>query len=117
METPWNKLEVSEEGKQFHQKVDDMVSKLIADYTITRDQFTEQQVGELVKQLLLSGDIFKLISPSGGKMMYHPYEIRQKYNELLHAVSFKHEGESRHDTALRYILSCEKPNKPASESK
>ena len=34
-------------------------------------------------------------------------ELEAKYNELLYAVHCKYPGESRHDTALRYIRDCE----------
>lgn len=34
----------------------------------------------------------------------------EKYNELLMQVSMVHEGESRHETALRYIRKAEAPN-------
>ncbi len=37
-------------------------------------------------------------------------EERQKYNELIMAVSMKHQGETRHETALRYIRHMENQN-------
>lgn len=36
-----------------------------------------------------------------------PREAAEKYNELLYAVATKHPGESRHETALRYIRQAE----------
>jgi hypothetical protein len=33
--------------------------------------------------------------------------LREQYNQLIHAVETKHEGESRHETALRYIREAE----------
>lgn len=38
-------------------------------------------------------------------------ELQAKYNELLFAVARKHPGESRHETALRYIRNAEAPTK------
>lgn len=38
------------------------------------------------------------------------------YNELLYAVATKHEGETRHATALRYIRERENPAKGADAS-
>ena len=40
------------------------------------------------------------------------------YNELIYAVGMKHQGESRHQTALRYIREHENRNSggPAMES-
>ncbi len=32
---------------------------------------------------------------------------KELYNELIMAVETKHEGETRHQTALRYIKACE----------
>lgn len=37
-------------------------------------------------------------------------EIQDLYYELLHAVEHKHEGETRHQTALRYIQQTELPH-------
>jgi len=39
-------------------------------------------------------------------------DIIEKYSELLHAVGNKHEGETRHQTALRYIRDAEKGGEP-----
>src|SRR3990167_4889723 len=35
-------------------------------------------------------------------------EVREKYNELIMAVSMKRDGETRHETALRYIKQVER---------
>jgi hypothetical protein len=40
------------------------------------------------------------------KVLAEP-SVAEKYNELLFAVGFKHQGESRHQTALRYIRQAE----------
>jgi hypothetical protein len=37
-------------------------------------------------------------------------ETLRKYNELIMAVAKKYQGESRHDTALRYIRQAELPD-------
>jgi hypothetical protein len=39
-----------------------------------------------------------------------------KYNELLYAVARKFPGETRHDTALRYIQKCEAIGATSQES-
>lgn len=36
-------------------------------------------------------------------------DTTEKYNELLYAVATVHPGETRHETALRYIREAEKP--------
>jgi hypothetical protein len=35
--------------------------------------------------------------------------LREKYEELIMAVGNKYEGETRHQTALRYIVKAEEP--------
>jgi len=47
-----------------------------------------------------------------GNEMVHNYsqkmeEYKRLYEELLYAVESKWEGETRHETALRYIRNCE----------
>ena len=37
------------------------------------------------------------------KLMARNAELAGKYDQLIYAVSLKHEGETRHETALRYI--------------
>ena len=39
-----------------------------------------------------------------------PQDYKALYYELLYAVGMKHQGESRHETALRYIKRAEQPN-------
>ena len=36
-------------------------------------------------------------------------EVRMKYDQLIYAVASKHDNETRHETALRYILERESP--------
>lgn len=43
--------------------------------------------------------------------------IKEKYNELIMAVGNKHPGETRHETALRYILKGEKGDVVAAQEK
>ena len=40
--------------------------------------------------------------------------ITDKYGELIYAVGMKHPGETRHETALRYIMQAEAPSVGAS---
>lgn len=35
-------------------------------------------------------------------------QLRALYNELIYAVASRHKGETRHETALRYIREVEK---------
>ena len=43
------------------------------------------------------------------------HEVEGRYHELLYAVGNKYEGESRHQTALRYIQQAEVINSVAKE--
>ena len=42
-------------------------------------------------------------------------KLEKKYYELIYAVASKHLGETRHDTALRYIQTAEKGSIEAME--
>ena len=44
-----------------------------------------------------------------------PDELSSKYYELLYAVECKNPGESRHETALRYIREAESTGNKESE--
>jgi hypothetical protein len=44
-------------------------------------------------------------------------DYKAKYFELLFAVGLKHAGESRHETALRYIRQAEEPSNEAVAAK
>ena len=49
----------------------------------------------------------------------HPHEEKgceEKYSELLMAVGNKYEGETRHETALRYLRRAEQGNSTASKT-
>jgi predicted nuclease with TOPRIM domain len=41
--------------------------------------------------------------------------LRERYNELIYAVVHKYEGETRHETALRYIQNAEITSGPIKE--
>lgn len=44
---------------------------------------------------------------SKGRTLSETDAVRAKYDELIYAVSIKREGETRHETALRYIKTAE----------
>ena len=50
---------------------------------------------------------------SAEKVLKRLEDLREKYNELLYAVGNKYPDETRHQTALRYIIQAEAPNKDA----
>lgn len=43
-------------------------------------------------------------------------DVKQRYSDLLYGVETKHPGESRHETALRYIRSAERGDNPPPQS-
>ncbi len=44
-------------------------------------------------------------------------EVAGKYHELLYAVTLKHPGKTRHETALRYIRRAEEPSDTGAKPK
>lgn len=50
------------------------------------------------------------------RMLSENEELKEKYNELIYAVSRKCPSESRHETALRYIHTMETPSDTGAKS-
>lgn len=85
---------------------------LIHKYNLAVESLTEQQLAEVMRQAISSGDLMRLVVIDGRQAVtYIPYReiesLRSLYNELLNAVGRKHYGETRHETALRYIREAE----------
>ncbi len=60
-------------------------------------------------QRLFGGGLpYRGTAGSAGAVNRVPCEVSLKYNELLYAVARKFPGESRHETALRYIRDAER---------
>jgi hypothetical protein len=81
---------------------------LVVRERIESERLTQQQIAESLRQAILAGDFVRMVSTDGRQgVAYIPFRevesIRDKYNELIMAVESKHEGETRHETALRYI--------------
>jgi len=75
--------------------------------TIGTHLFTAQQANEMLKYVLeeaLSTSIHQALAEERAKVV----EVEEKYQELIMAVEKKYEGETRHETALKYIRSAEK---------
>jgi len=49
-------------------------------------------------------------TPQGASELKAMLEVKAKYYELIYAVGIKHPGETRHETALRYIKQAEAHN-------
>ena len=73
------------------------------------NKLDEEQIFRVFCQALAAGDFVRLVFQGTGNQntIYIPFhgmdELRSKYEELIMAVASKYEGESRHETALRYI--------------
>ena len=90
-----------------------LIEDFVRKHQLAVESLTEIQLAEAIRQALLSGDFMRNVLHDGSKqaVVYIPFreveELRHRYNELLYAVASKHEGETRHETALRYILERE----------
>lgn len=83
--------------------------EFVKKHELAVDSLTERQLAEAIRQALLSGDFVRnvLWDGSGQAVVYVPFRELERaeglHNELLMAVASKHPGETRHETALRYI--------------
>ena len=85
-----------------------MFGELVRKHQLAVETLTEQQLAEAMRQAIASGDFMRNVVTDGRQaVIYIPWRevehLRSLYNELLYAVASKHEGETRHETALRYI--------------
>lgn len=88
---------------------DSVFLDLVRKHRLAVETLTEQQLAEAIQQAIASGDFMRHVvaDESAQSVVYLPWSgverLRGLYNELLYAVESCHEGESRHETALRYI--------------
>jgi len=89
------------------------VKKLVSSRNLAIENLTEKQVGDAIAQAIASGDFIRhvRVSDDAQSVTYIPYSETERYRalyyELLMAVGMKYEGETRHETALRYIKNAE----------
>ena len=87
----------------------DLLEGLVRKHHLAVDALTEQQLAEVIRQAIASGDLIRNVIQDGSaqSVTYIPWrevdKWRTLYYQLLYAVESKHEGETRHETALRYI--------------
>ena len=91
---------------------DDLFGEFVRKHQLAVESLTEKQLAQAIRQAVSSGDFVRHVRPDGAQsVVYLPgrevEELRAKYHELVFAVSRKHDGETRHDTALRYIREAE----------
>lgn len=83
--------------------------ELVRKHNLAVDTLTEHQVADAIRQAIECGDFVRnVVCGSGAQsVIYLPGrgldELRANYDELIYAVARKYEGETRHETALRYI--------------
>lgn len=99
--------------EQLIDPMDGALRDLVRKHSIAVESLTEQQLADVIKQAITSGDFMRNVMHDGSSqaITYVPNReassLRDKYNELIYAVATKHDGETRHETALRYINECE----------
>ena len=91
----------------------DLFGQLVRQHNLAVETLTEQQLAEVIRQAIASGDIMRnVVVDRSDPMMdgeqsvtYIPFReverLRSLYHELIYAVGQKHDGETRHETALR----------------
>jgi len=110
--------EFSDPKADLTKAIDDLVLK----HRLAVDSLTEKQLAEVIRQAIASGDFVRHITQDGSKqsVSYIPWReverLKPLYNELLYAVERKFEGETRHETALRYIREKESCSNLSSDS-
>lgn len=83
--------------------------ELVQKHQLAVENLTEQQLAEAIRQAIASGDFMRNIVVDGPAqaVTYLPWReverLRGLYSELIYGVATVYEGESRHETALRYI--------------
>lgn len=100
-----------------------LFGEFVRRHNLAVESLTEQQLAEVIRQAIASGDIMRHVMHDGSAqaITYIPCRevsrLRDQYHELLYAVASKHDGETRHETALRYIREREERTEgPASSS-
>jgi len=88
---------------------DALFAEFVRRHALAIDDLTQAQLAEAIRQAM--PDFRRNIHANAQSVVYLPGSEADRwktlYHELLWAVESVHEGESRHDTALRYIRSVE----------
>lgn len=97
----------------------DLFAALVRRHNIAVNDLTETQLAEAIRQAM--PDFRRYVHVIGQAVVYIPSMEADRwkalYHELLWSVESVHEGETRHETALRYIRERETHSSaPASDS-
>lgn len=98
--------------------ITELCGKLVQAHGLAVEGLTEKQLADCIRQAIEAGDLMRhvIVDNRLNKqcVTYLPFQeydrIRTLYNELIFAVSMKHDGKTRHETALRYIRERESDN-------
>ena len=97
---------------------DDLFSDFVRKHHLAVEDLTERQLAESIRQAM--PDFRRNVHADKQSVIYLPGSEADRwknlYHELLMAVESKHEGESRHETALRYIQERENRSELSSEN-
>ncbi len=104
-----------EEGQTAVLRSGDLFGDFVRKHALAVENLTEQQLAEAIRQTIAAGDFQRNVMNEGGThkqaVIYLPYRevsrLRPLYDELIYAVATKHDDETRHETALRYITERE----------
>jgi hypothetical protein len=84
-----------------------LFAEFVRKHNLAVEHLTETQLADALRQAIEAGDFIRYVHANKQMVVYVPFNevsrLRLQYNELLMAVGNKYEGESRHETALRYI--------------
>lgn len=96
----------------------EIFEKLVDQYNLAAENLTREQLAEALRQAM--PDFVRYVRADAQQVVYLPGREAERlsnlYHELIFAVERKFDGESRHETALRYIREAEqKISGPCSE--
>ena len=114
-------------GKELEEAVEPVLTRLVKQYKLESEKLTEKQLVEAIRQALPDFEKHVAVGPNatyGQSVVYLPgreaNRLASLYHELLYAVESAFPGETRHETALRYIreaeISTEDPDQPSSDT-
>ena len=99
------KPETEKEAATARTECDDLFSEFVRKHHLAVEDLTERQLAEAIRQAI--PDFRRNIHADKQSVIYLPGSEADRwknlYHKLLMAVESKHDGESRHETALRYI--------------
>lgn len=101
-----------------HKTIEERIEEFKKKYGNVLKWIAMEHKGEIISGVIVENLGGELLTDYIQALQEHESQIREesdkKYNELIFAVGMKHKGETRHETALRYIRQAETSNGEAS---